>query len=216
MTSSVLSTTKAPDTGPSPVSALEQLLERRADLWRGGNTAAGDDGLPSGFPPLDRALVTAGWPRDGLIEILVERHGDAFALVLPLLVALSTQPRWLLLVDPPWLPYAPALAGHGLALNRLLICHAGEQAPWAMEQGLRSGACAAVLGWDPGWPSPRLRRLQLAAAERKTPAMLFRPTDRLGEPSPARLRLRAQPTPAGLCLTIHKQRGGNGGRQIRL
>jgi hypothetical protein len=200
----------------SGFSVLEQLLERRSDLWRGGDTPVRSDGLPTGFPALDQALVTAGWPRDGLIEILVERRGDAFGLVLPLLIALSVQPHWLLLVDPPWLPYAPALAGHGLELSRLLVCQAGEQAPWAMEQGLRSGACAAVLGWDTDWPVQGLRRLQLAAAETATPALLFRPVVRARQPSPARLRLQAEPTKAGLRLTVHKQRGGNGGQQIQL
>jgi protein ImuA len=208
--------TTAAEARPPAPSALEQLLEQRPDLWRGGHTPTDQDGLPSGFAALDQALVTGGWPRDGLIEVLVERHGDAFALVLPLLVRLSIQPRWLLLIDPPWLPYAPALAGHGLALDRLLICHAGKQAPWTMEQGLRSGACAAVLGWDTDWPSSGLRRLQLAAAETKTPALLFRPIERARQPSPARLRLKAAPTPAGLQLTIHKQRGGNGGGQIQV
>ncbi len=206
----------AGQTAATAVSALDQLLERRQDLWRGDHTPAGGDGLPTGFPALDQALVGTGWPRDGLIEILVQRRGDAFGLVLPLLVRLSAQPRWLLLIDPPWQPYAPALAGHGLALDRLLVCHAGEQAPWAMEQGLRSGACAAVLGWDANWAASGLRRLQLAAAETKTPGLLFRPIARARQPSPARLRLKAEPTTAGLRLTIHKQRGGNGGRQIRI
>jgi hypothetical protein len=206
----------AAEADPSAVSTLEQLLERRPDLWRGGGTPVRGGSLPTGFPALDQALVTAGWPRDGLTEILIERRGDAFGLVLPLLIALSIQPRWLLLVDPPWLPYAPALAAHGLELSRLLVCHAGEQAPWAMEQGLRSGTCAAVLGWDADWPVRGLRRLQIAAAETATPALLFRPVAWVRQPSPARLRLQAEPTMAGLRLTIHKQRGGNGGRQIQL
>jgi hypothetical protein len=127
---------------------LDQLLAARADLWRGrGTPQAAPAGLSTGFAALDAALSGHGWPRGGLSEVLTAHQGAGLALLLPLLVALSRQPRWLLWVNPPHLPFAPALAARGLALERLLIVHAGVDAAWASEQGLRSGTCAAVLAW---------------------------------------------------------------------
>ncbi|NBC13654.1 MAG: hypothetical protein GVY09_09975, partial [Gammaproteobacteria bacterium] len=145
---------------------LDQLLAARADLWRGHATPqAAPAGLATGFRALDAALSGHGWPAAGLSEVLSAHQGAGLALVLPLLAALSnggqhrddrpaqprvqprTHPRWLLWVDPPHIPFAPALAARGLDLRRILVVHAGADAAWAAEQGLRSGTCAAVLAW---------------------------------------------------------------------
>ncbi|MBK1630329.1 hypothetical protein CKO31_06115 [Thiohalocapsa halophila] len=145
---------------------LDQLLADRADLWRGHATPqAAPAGLSTGFRALDAALSGHGWPAAGLSEVLSAHQGAGLALLLPLLAALSnggqhrddrpvqprvqprTHPRWLLWVDPPHIPFAPALAARGLDLRRILVVHAGADAAWAAEQGLRSGTCAAVLAW---------------------------------------------------------------------
>lgn len=131
---------------------LERLLAERTDLWRGRTISpAAAPGVPSGFAALDRALPWGGWP-PGLSEVLSERPGAALALLLPMLVArgaLGTAgaPGWLLLVNPPLIPYAPALAAHGLDLRRLLTVEAPGQGAWVVEQGLGTGACAGVLCW---------------------------------------------------------------------
>lgn len=225
---------------------LDQLLAARADLWRGHATPqAAPAGLPTGFTALDAALCGHGWPRGGLSEVLTAHQGAGLALLLPLLAALSKEPRWLLWVDPPHLPFAPALAARGLDLGRLLIVHAGADAAWAAEQGLRSGTCAAVLTWTGpgaagtargfaqrrpertgrdsadtgrtgGWSPTALRRLQLAAAETDTPLLLLRPPAAAGETSPATLRLSVSARADGLDVTLLKQRGGRPGQRLRL
>ncbi len=202
----------------NPARVLEQLIERHAGLWRGSQASrAASAGVPTGFADLDARLSPwHGWPRGGLSEILVERVSDAFGLTLPMLAALSAQPRWLLLVDPPHIPYAPALAASGLNLTRLLVCEAGEQAAWAVEQGLRSRACAAVLAWGADWPASVLRRLQLAAAHGDATALLFRGTHTADRPSPAVLRLQVQVATDGPVVTLLKQRGARAGAVIRL
>lgn len=69
-------------------------------------------------------------------------------------------PRWIAWVNPPFLPYAPALAAAGVAVGKVLLIRtdgfgrpsarlpgiAGE-ALWTVEQALQSGACSAVLAW---------------------------------------------------------------------
>ena len=53
--------------------------------------------LPTGFAALDERLPGGGWPRSGLIEILVSRFGvGELTLLLPVLAALTRRPmaRW--------------------------------------------------------------------------------------------------------------------------
>jgi hypothetical protein len=177
---------------------LEQLLQGRADIWRGDQGAAAlPPGLASGFPELDARLPGGGWPAAALSEILSDSPG-AFALALPLLARLSREGRRLLLAAPPYIPYAPALAGWGVDLGRLVLVRVGEaEALWAAEQGLCSGACGLVLLWAEPRDTGVLRRLQLAAETGAAPALLFRGEAAAARPSPAALRLRARPGALG-------------------
>lgn len=223
---------------------LDQLLANRADLWRGQDRPrAAPTGLPSGFQALDAALSGGGWPSAGLSEVLTQHQGAGLALLLPLLARLSAGSRWLLWVDPPHVPFAPALAAHGLDLTRILLVRAGADAAWAAEQGLRSGTCAAVLAWTGPlvglsasrahatsahrttvrktgragcWTPAALRRLQLAAADTSTPMLLLRPLAAAGETSPAALRLKVSAHADGLDVGLLKQRGGRPGQRLRL
>ena len=191
--------------------SLEQLLAGRADLWRGrAAPTATPAGVPTGYPALDLALPWHGWPPASLSEVLDPRPEGALGLVLPALVRLSRGPRWLLLVDPPLPPFAPALAASGLDLTRLVVVTTGGETAWAAEQGLHSGACSAVLIWggDSPWRGVALRRLQLAAQTGGALALLFRGEAAARDPSPAALRLQVRPTPAGLAVSVLKQRGG--------
>ena len=196
---------------------LQRLLDRRPDLWRGrAARQALPAGLPTGFQDLDLELPWGGWPPGSLCELLAERPGEGFGLVLPALVRLGAQARWLLLVDPPLRPFAPALAARGLALERLAVVEAGERCAWAAEQGLRSGACAAVLAWGGRWDTASLRRLQLAAASGGALAFLFREPHAARTPSPAALRLGVEPAGPGYRVTVIKQRGGPAGAVLGL
>jgi cell division inhibitor SulA len=197
--------------------SLEQILERRQDLWRGRAVSpATAQGVPTGFAALDALLPWRGWPPGALSEILEGRPGAAFALVQPALIRLSLEARWLLLIAPPFVPYAPALAASGLDLSRLAVVRAGEAVAWAAEQGLRSGACSAVLAWGGRWEGSALRRLQLAAQTGGAIALLFRGEAAAREHSPAALRLRVRPSPAGWELLLLKQRGSRAGAVLDL
>jgi hypothetical protein len=197
---------------------LERMLEQRVDIWRGrAPSPAALPAVPSGFDALDGELPGGGWPVGALSEILGGAPG-ALALTVPALARLSAAGRWVLLVTPPYLPYAPGLAGSGVDLDRLLLVREGDRAAvlWAMEQGLRSGACGAVLGWtEPGTTSV-LRRLQLAAESGGALAFLFRGEAAARRPSPASLRLRARPVWQGLEVWVLKRRGGLPAGPLRL
>src|ERR1700756_5217819 len=101
---------------------LARLLEHPA-IWR-GRSAARLEVLPSGFAALEERLRGGGWPRSGLIEILIARFGSGeLYLLLPALAALTraTGARWCVWVAPPLMPFAPALATAGLALDRIAV-----------------------------------------------------------------------------------------------
>ncbi|HEB97684.1 MAG TPA: translesion DNA synthesis-associated protein ImuA [Sedimenticola thiotaurini] len=191
---------------------LERLLQHHPELRRGpGMAAAPEKGIPTGFPVLDRQLPGGGWPGRAITELLVGGGGaHALGLLLPALARLSREGRWIVLVAPPWLPYAPALQAAGVDLARLLLVEPAAEPDrlWALEQALRSGGCSAVLAWPRRLRPSALRRLQLAAEAGAAGGFLFRPFAAAAEHSPAALRLRLAPAGDGWEIDLLKRRGG--------
>ncbi len=192
--------------------SLPELLAR-GEVWRGRPPAPpARDVLPSGHGALDAALPGGGWPRHGLTEILVSEAGvGALRLVVPALARLSREEGWLAWVAPPYIPYAPALAGVGVDVSRVLLVHPRrrDDGLWVVEQALRAGTCAAVLAWLPAAVPPlALRRLHLAAQAGRCPGFLFRPRQAAADASPAPLRLQVTPGAGRLQVQVLKRRGG--------
>jgi hypothetical protein len=200
--------------------SLENLIRTRADLWRGRTPSpTARDGISSGFAGLDALLPGAGWPRGALVEVLVAGPGrGGLDLVMPALARLSLAERWITLISPPLMPYAPGWAGAGVNLAHLLLVHSRDERErlWSLEQALRSGVCGAVLGWAGNLRVERLRRLQLAAEAGGAAGFLFRPPSAARDPSPAHLRVLATPGPAGLDVQVLKCRGGWPAGPLRL
>jgi len=206
-------------------SELARLLEHPA-IWR-GTSVARTETLPTGFGALDERLPGRGWPRSGLIEILVSRFGvGELTLLLPALAALTRRPmaRWCVWVAPPLEPFAPSLATHGVLLERLLVVRApaahkrgrpngiqiarAARAIWAFEQSLGSGACDLAMAWAKRPRAKEIRRLQLAAERGRTLGVLFRPQQAAREPSYAALRMTINPCAHGVRVTLLKSKGG--------
>jgi hypothetical protein len=188
-----------------------QLKDPR--VWRfSREVAPATETVPSGFAELDALLPGRGWPVGALTEILSEVEGiGALRLVLPALARLSQAERWLAWIAPPHLPYAPALAAHGVELARVLIIDALARPAerfWALDQSLRAGACSAVLAWWSRADWHALRRLQLAAEAGRSCGLLFRPMAACREASPAALRLVLEPSGPRTAVRIIKRRGG--------
>jgi hypothetical protein len=192
--------------------ALEQILRHPA-VWRGDRGVGGPrDVVPTGFAALDAALPGGGWPRGALLEVLAARQGiGELSLLVPALGALSREGRRLAWVDPPYVPYAPALTSRGIDLEGVLLVRTdlGEEGLWAAEQALRSGACGAVLAWprESLVDGRALRRLQLAAESGSSWGVLFRPARRAAEPSPAPVRVLLEPGLSGVVVSLLKCRG---------
>jgi len=201
---------------------VETLLHH-PEIWRARRRAAWLTGRPerditplsTGHAALDRLLADGGWPRDGLVELLGDQCGiGELRLLIPALAALSNQePRWLLWVNPPHIPYAPALESLGVDVRKVLLVHPRQHqdALWALEQAQRSGTCGAALAWfdESRLRNSEIRRLKLAARAGRTLTLLFRPDSAAHHASMAELRLRLRSTaPQALHVEIVKRRGG--------
>ena len=190
---------------------LELLLES-AGIWRGGEVSPLHmNSVSTGFAALDELLPGGGLPRGALTEILTPGEGvGALSLIMPALAGLSRGDKWLAWIAPPHIPYAPALAGLGVDVSRILLVHDRRDRDnlWALEQALRSGACGAVIGWLGEVQQALLRRLQLAAEAGDALGLLFRPQRFAAEPSPAALRLVVKPAAPGIRVRALKCRGG--------
>ena len=190
--------------------ALERLL-RRPDIWQGRQPHGLPDGESTGFEALDTRLPAGGWPRGGLTELLPARPGiGELRLLMPALARLSQGARWVAWIDPPHIPYAAGLYAAGVDLAHTLVVRARDEHErlWALEQALRAGTCAAVLGWPGHLDDKTARRLQLAAEAGGCLGFLFRAPTVRDEPSFAALRLALTSERGGLTLENLRPRGG--------
>ncbi len=196
--------------------AIGELL-KHPDLWRAhevGSSPGDIAATPSGFDALDAHLPGNGWPQAGLLELMLSTAGiGELKLLAPALRHLSRTARWIAWVNPPFIPYAPALAALDIDISRILLVHPRqhEDALWAMEQASKSGTCSAVLGWldERRLTLTATRRLQLAARQGGTLGCLFRPEAAADSASMAELRLKLEPgARSELGISIVKRRSG--------
>ena len=192
------------------IPSIDAVL-RDPRVWRGAANDHEVPFLPSGHAALDDALPHHGWTQGAMTEILLEADGiGELDLVLPALARLTQEKRHVVLVAPPYLPYAPALLACGLDLDYLHCVETSSdvQALWAAEQCLRSGICAAVLCWPRQATDRTLRRLQVAAEFGNAFGFAFRPARASANPSPAATRIQLH-ADSGTRLRILKCRGAN-------
>nr|WP_298120140.1 translesion DNA synthesis-associated protein ImuA [uncultured Pseudoxanthomonas sp.] len=193
------------------VVALDTLLAART-LWHAGRSAAiAADGEPTGHAALDALLPQGGWPRRALTELLLPADGvGELALLLPTLARMTQAGSAVAVIAPPYIPYAPAWQDAGVDLALLEIVEAAPRdALWAFEQCLRSGACAAVLGWPVQADGPALRRLQVAADSGECLGFALRDRRHAANPSAAALRVEAtRDAQGGTHWQVRKCRGG--------
>lgn len=196
---------------------LEQLT-RLCNLNREGVAPAAVEA--SGFAELDAALPGGGWQSGTIVELMTADTGiGELRLLMPALARITQADRYVALISPPWIPFAPALSSHEVRLDRLVVIRAQSTADtlWALEQTLRCKSFGAALAWPAAIQDREVRRLQLAAEAGRSTGFLYRPATAALESSPAavRMRLRAAPQ-GGLNLEILKCRGGRGGISVRI
>ncbi|GAA4029694.1 translesion DNA synthesis-associated protein ImuA [Actimicrobium antarcticum] len=196
-----------------PAAATAALLAQMPDtVWRGNQMGSHRAvTTPSGFRALDRELPNGGWPASVLIELLLSQPGiGELRLLAPVIAELTQAKKTVILMAPPHIPFAAALAELGIDLTHILLVEAEKPADriWAIEQTLKSASFGALLCWLPQCRADHLRRLQLAAGGCEGLTFVLRPVNAQHESSPAPLRMVCRPAPSGqLSVEVIKRRG---------
>ena len=196
---------------PRDLAALRRriaALERRpAALDNAAEGSRAGRRCPLGIDALDGVLPEGGLVPDGLHEAAGASAADGPAAAAFLAALLARHLRAgkhgpVLVCQSPGAAarfgrlHGPGWRDLGLEPADLLVLRARRErdVPWAMEEGLRCGALAAVLAEVEGIAFIASRRLALAAAEGATPALLLR-HDGLGPASAAITRWRVTARP---------------------
>lgn len=188
-------------------------------LWRGMQVSHRIPALGTGHAVLDEVLPGSGWPLGAVTELVNDTDGcGELSLLLPVLARLSQENQWISMIDPPWIPYPPALHGHGLALEKLLLIrtHNRDESLWACEQVVRGISGGAVLAWPDTLTFAEVRRLQLAAKRTQKTVFLFPDRKAANVSSPAALRLQLTADDGGLQIRVLKCRGQRPASGIRI
>lgn len=214
-----------PQTLTPPQTELTRLLARH-DIWQGGDRCPRRKTLSSGHPQLD-ALLGGGWPAAALTELLPKQIGiGELSLLLPTIQHHTARQHLCIWLNPPYQPYAPALARSGVDLNLIWVVQSRDEQQWlwAAEQSIRSNAL--LLAWPTPSARPHklaysaLRKLQLAAADQHLPCFLFNSSQAASTASPATLRMALSPYQQGaqqqLQINLLKLYGQLPGKQLRL
>jgi protein ImuA len=207
----------------------ERLAALRAEVRALESAGSGQPEYhPFGVEAVDSRLAGGGLPVASLNEAAGDRPGpaDLAAATLFLASIAARRPGIVLWALGSRDLFAPGLAGAGLPPDRVLYAECGndEDVLAVMEEGLRHGGLAAVVGEVGRAAMPATRRLQLAAEEGGTLALMLRrwrgtSEDPLAIPSAAVTRWRlacapSSPLPvAGIGrprwrLILARQRGG--------
>ena len=147
----------------------------------------------SGIDGLDELLPAGGWPKSGLVEVIVpNEYTDVMSLLMPALVRISQQGRWIAMVTPPCQARTRLFADTDLNPVRVLQVnpHPGRSALWTAESMLQSGNCGVVLAWPNCNTELMDKRLQKAAASGKALCILIRYEGLSTPPSGVDVRLK--------------------------
>jgi cell division inhibitor SulA len=164
----------------------------------------------SGIAVLDDMLPGGGWPKRGLVEIILpDPYSNPMSLLLPALIRLSQQGRWIALVNPTYPARSGLLKEAAINHDRLLQVnpHPGRSALWTAESMLYSGDCSVVMAWPNCNTELMGKRLQKAAARGKALGILFRYEGLGTQPSGVETRLKLEVDAQGRAVYLLNSKG---------
>jgi len=164
----------------------------------------------TGIPVLDDMLPCGGWPKNGLVEIIIpDAYSDALSLLMPALIRLSQQGRWIAMVNPTWPTRSSLLTETAINHAKVLQVnpHPGRSALWTAESMLHSGDCSVVMAWPNCSTELMGKRLQKAAAHGKALGILFCYEGLETQPSGVATRLKLEIDGEGRAVYLLGSRG---------
>lgn len=210
---------------------LDNLIHSTPYLWKGNRPACTTfDEITTGYKELDQALPGKGWPRGVVIELVLQTQGiGELQLMLPAIGTLIAQQRFIVMIDTPYIPYAPALNNAGLDLSALYVVVPERPGDglWAAEKALLNPSCGMVLLWSGVVHGKNynflkdtvIRRLQVAAQASRAILVLYRVIGQ-GQMEPqnpwAAVRLGLKKQTGDLVIDILKTRGACRHGRIRI
>ena len=183
-----------PRSDPAKLAALRAVIRRIERRAPGGEASV--EAVSFGATEIDAALPWGGLPRGALHEVLGD-DGALYGFSATLAARIADDKRPILWCRRGRDLYGPGLAAFGIDTDRLILVQGAKDADilWAMEEALRSGAVAAVLGEVARANATATRRLQLAAERGGGTALLLRPGKTTVPPCPAATRWRIVTAP---------------------
>jgi protein ImuA len=164
---------------------IEHIRAEIARLERQHGAQAPHAVLPFGIDIMDRHLPGGGLCLGGLHEMADvgagELYGSAAGLMAAGIMARLAGPVLWAVERADLFP--PALAGAGLHPDRVLHVEAPQAVPLVLEEGLRHGGFAGVVGEVARLEPTPARRLQHAAEIAGIPAILLRRPRKAGDPA---------------------------------
>ncbi|WP_413111881.1 translesion DNA synthesis-associated protein ImuA [Thaumasiovibrio sp. DFM-14] len=185
-----------------------ELLQRKNLIWRGGNVLPTPTTHSTGFSSLDSCLA-GGFPRHGVIDVRSTTGVGELRLLFPYLSACGKQ-RLVAFIGAPYQINAASLRHSGFDLNQILLLSplSKQDALWAAEQCLKSGACGAVLLWHQEIEVHQVRRFHMASEIGGCLQFLLRDSQQHLASLPVSLSLNVSAHPRGLNIDVLKRKGG--------
>ncbi|REL29309.1 translesion DNA synthesis-associated protein ImuA [Thalassotalea euphylliae] len=189
---------------------LIDLLQNQDLVWQGNAKKAHSPVcLPSGFAPLDQQLG-GGFPQ-GVNEIQSVSGIGELRLLIPALMAAAVEQRLIVFIASMGTICSEMLTEQGIELEQVLVLSLDEhqQALWAAEQCLRSGACHSVVMWtQASLAIHQVKRLQVACDVGNSFHFILREKKLEGVTLPFDLSLSLVPHQQGVLAKINKRKRG--------
>jgi cell division inhibitor SulA len=166
--------------------------------------------MSTGIAVLDDMLPCGGWPKSGLVEIILpDAYCDALPLLMPALSRFSQQGRWIAMVNPTYPVRTGLFKTHAINHDRLLQVnpHPGRSALWTAESMLYSGDFCVVMAWPNCRTELMGKRLQKSAAHGKALGILFSYAGLETQPSGVEVRLKLDVDAEGSAVYLLNNRG---------
>lgn len=204
--------------GVIPMNDLIEQLTQRQLLWQARTGKTGAQLAPSGYEQFDQQL-NGGLPKQGVVSIQSQLGLGELRFLLNTLKALqakqkehSKQSRLLVFIQPPGQLCAEFFHHQGFALHEILVLYPKRknEALWAAEQCLKSGACNAVLLWQQALQMHQVKRLQIACETGQCLHFLLSNSQKKSAEAslPVSLSMRLSSSDKGVKVAVDKRKGG--------